>query len=195
MSIQRFFLQQREDLAKYTESQKQLTLFLSSRNFLVLLLFNSRTRLKQQRQNRSFTTITTTTTTTTRATINVLTESTCDPPLPLRLVFDALVLAYGFAVFHWHLGLVGTHLFALPAIARHVTRCTLLSGTWWQQALTHPGTHQALCTHMWVFFLKSIFFYLRWHTNRFLGSLKNKLWKTFCVQRLSVHNITWIVLV
>lgn len=39
-------------------------------------------------------------------------------PLPLRLVFDALVLADGFAVLHGHLGLVGTHLFALSAIAR-----------------------------------------------------------------------------
>lgn len=50
MAIQTFFLHRHEDLAKYTEFQKQLTLFLSSRNFLVLLLFNSRTRLKQQRQ-------------------------------------------------------------------------------------------------------------------------------------------------
>lgn len=41
-------------------------------------------------------------------------------PLPLRLVFDALVLADGFAVLHGHLGLVGSHLFALPAIARIV---------------------------------------------------------------------------
>ena len=37
-----------------------------------------------------------------------------DPPLSLCLVFDGLVLADGFAVFHGHLGLIGTHLFALP---------------------------------------------------------------------------------
>lgn len=41
------------------------------------------------------------------------------PPLPLRLVFDALVLADGFAVLHGHLGLVGAHLFALPAVANN----------------------------------------------------------------------------
>lgn len=38
-----------------------------------------------------------------------------DPPLSLCLVFYALVLADGFAVFHGHLGLVGAHFFALPA--------------------------------------------------------------------------------
>lgn len=78
IAIQPFFLQQREDLAKYTEFQKRLTLFLSSRNFLVLLLFNSRTRLKQQRQNRSFTT----STTTIPATINGLNKEHVRPTSP-----------------------------------------------------------------------------------------------------------------
>lgn len=41
----------------------------------------------------------------------------CHPPLSLCLVFYGLVLADGFTVFHGHLGLVGTHLFALPKIA------------------------------------------------------------------------------
>lgn len=39
-----------------------------------------------------------------------------DPPLSFCLIFDSLVLADGFTVFHWHLSLVGTHLFALPAL-------------------------------------------------------------------------------
>lgn len=42
----------------------------------------------------------------------------CDPPLSLCLVFDGLVLADSFAVFHGHLGLVGTHLLALPKILK-----------------------------------------------------------------------------
>lgn len=37
-------------------------------------------------------------------------------PLSFCLVFNALVLADGFAVFHGHLGLVGSHLFALSGI-------------------------------------------------------------------------------
>lgn len=41
----------------------------------------------------------------------------CDSPLSLSLVFYALVLADGFAVFHGHFGLVGTHFFAVPKIA------------------------------------------------------------------------------
>lgn len=39
-----------------------------------------------------------------------------DPPLSLCLIFDSLVLADGFTVFHGHFSLVGTHLFALPAL-------------------------------------------------------------------------------
>lgn len=49
--------------------------------------------------------------------LGVATVQLSHSPLPLRLVFDALVLADGFAVLHGHLGLVGAHLFALSAVA------------------------------------------------------------------------------
>lgn len=49
----------------------------------------------------------------------------CDPPLSLCLVFYALILADGFAVFHGHLGLVGTHLFALPKIVEEEAKVLL----------------------------------------------------------------------
>lgn len=41
-----------------------------------------------------------------------------DAPLSLCLVFYALVLADGFAVFHGHLGLVGPHFFALSGMVK-----------------------------------------------------------------------------
>lgn len=50
----------------------------------------------------------------------------CDTPLSLCLVFDGLVLADSFTVFHGHLGLVGTHLFALPKILKQETTCTVM---------------------------------------------------------------------
>lgn len=49
----------------------------------------------------------------------------CDPPLSLCLVFYGLVLADGFTVFHGHLGLVGTHLFALPKSVEQEATCTV----------------------------------------------------------------------
>lgn len=48
----------------------------------------------------------------------------CHSPLSLCLVFYGLVLADGFTVFHGHLGLVGTHLFALPKIVEKKPRET-----------------------------------------------------------------------
>ncbi len=48
-----------------------------------------------------------------------------DPPLSLCLIFYGLVLADGFTVFHGHLRLVGTHLFALPKIVEQDATCTL----------------------------------------------------------------------
>lgn len=51
----------------------------------------------------------------------------CDPPLSLCLVFDTFVLADCFTVFHGHLGLVGTHLFALPEL--YISRKQWLNAT------------------------------------------------------------------
>lgn len=60
-----------------------------------------------------------------------------DAPLSLCLVFYALVLADGFAVFHGHLGLVGTHLLALSGIVEQKATLQMLplqacsaGGTW-----------------------------------------------------------------
>lgn len=87
------------------------TLFLSSKNFLVLLLFNSRTLLDNENGSGWFNELLG------QASNNDREASAGHAPLPLRFVFDALVLADGFAVLHGHLGLVGTHLFALSGIA------------------------------------------------------------------------------
>lgn len=72
----------------------------------MLLLFSSRTLLnnKQEQTVRQFS-----------AQQLQSGANVRDPPLSLCLVFYALVLADGFAVFHGHLGLVGAHFFALPA--------------------------------------------------------------------------------
>lgn len=88
------------------EQKSQPTLFLSSKNFLVLLLFNSRTLLDNENSSGWFNELLG------RAS-NTSVKLQLDAPLPLGFVFDALVLADGFAVLHGHLGLVGTHLFAL----------------------------------------------------------------------------------
>lgn len=76
----------------------------------MLLLFNSRTLLKDKQDQtvRQF-----------NAQQRLSGVNLRDPPLSLCLVFYALVLADGFAVFHGHLGLVGAHFFALPASVEH----------------------------------------------------------------------------
>lgn len=72
----------------------------------MLLLFNSRTLLDNENSSGWFNQIL-------GQASNMNVKLRLDAPLPLGFVFDALVLADGFAVLHGHLGLVGTHLFAL----------------------------------------------------------------------------------
>lgn len=67
----------------------------------------------------------------------------CDLPLSLCLVFYTFVLADGFAVFHGHLSLVGTHFFALPKIVEQEEKILYCQNT--QMQTGDRGFSLAIC--------------------------------------------------
>lgn len=73
-----------------------------------------------------------------------------DAPLSLCLVFYALVLADGFAVFHGHLGLVGSHFFALSGRVEQEAalrfRCCFLKLALFEGCNSHRSWMSLSCT-------------------------------------------------